>query len=144
MKGTGIRMVGVGVAALTIAAALLAFQYFFVFLGLLGYGPEPPPPVTTADKVDCFRSIVFLGPRYTCPEGFLTQPTEGPTLAAVNLLGALLAPLVLVLVGGARRFRQLESHELFPFAFSVILALPFLPWALVSSVGFLLSRTLSN
>ena len=78
------------------------------------------------------------------PEGFLTQPTRGHVLAAVNLAGALLAPLLLVLVGGGWRYRRLDPKELFPFGLAVVLALPFVAWGLVSSFGFLLSRTLSN
>ena len=105
-----VRMAVVGLAALVIGAGLLAYQYFFVFLGLLGYAPpELPLPATTGvAATNVGRASWPSRPRGTCSR------------------------------------RGWRPRSCSPLPGSVILDPPVLVWALVSSFGFLLARTLSG
>lgn len=114
-----------------------------VFLGLIGFHPDQPFPVTSSQRVDCFRSIVFLGPRFRCPEGFLTRSAFG-SAAVANFVGCLVAASLPVMVAGGRDWRERSDEKLIALSTSALTALPILAWALVSSFGFLIGSALAN
>ena len=133
------------VIAVAIAAvlALLAFQYYVVFLGLVGYHPEVRFPVSSSEKWACFRAVVFIGRRQACAEGFTSQGSL-PAAAAVNFVACLVAASLPVLAAGGRRWREVTEARLIAFSVSAVTVLPFLLWALVSTFGFLIASALSD
>ena len=138
-----LRVASVVAAAIAAIAILLAFQYFVLFLGLIGFHPDQPFPVTSSQRVDCFRSIVFLGPRFRCPEGFPTRSAFG-TAAVANFVVCLVAASLPVMVAGGRSWRKRSEEKLIALSTSALTALPILAWALVSSFGFLIGSALAN
>ena len=142
-KSAWLRAGGVVAVAVVAIWVLLAFQYFVVFLGLIGFQPDQPFPITSSQRVDCFRSIVFLGPRFRCPEGFPSRSAFG-SAAAANFVGCLVAASLPVLVAGGRNWRQRSDEKLIALSASALTALPFLAWALVSSFGFLIGSASAN
>lgn len=123
--------------------ALVAFQYYVVFLGLVGYRPEVRFPVSASEKWACFRAVVFIGRRQACAEGFTSQGSL-PAASAVNFVACLVAASLPVLVAGGRRWREVTEGRLIAFAASAVTALPFVLWALVSTFGFLIASALSD
>lgn len=93
--------------------------------------------------MDCFRSIVFLGPRFRCPEGFPSRGAFG-SAAVLNFAACLVAASLPVLVAGGRNWRQRSEEKLIALSASALTALPFLAWAVVSSFGFLIGSVLAN
>jgi hypothetical protein len=134
-----------GVVAIAVAAigVLFAFQYFVVFLGLIGFHPDQPFPITSSQRLNCFRSLVFLGSRFRCPEGFPSRSAFG-SAAVANFAGCLVAASLPVVVARGRNRRQRGDEKVFALSASALIALPFLAWALVSSFGFLIGSALAN
>jgi hypothetical protein len=140
---TWCRPVCVIAVAMAAVLALVAFQYYVVFLGLVGYNPEVRVPVSGSEKWACFRAVVFIGRRQACAEGFTSQNSL-PTASAVNFVACLVAASLPVLVAGRRRWREVTDGQLIALAASAVTALPFLLWALVSTFGFLIASGLSD
>ena len=130
------------VVAVVGIVALLAFQYFAVFLGLVGYHPDVRAPVTSAEKWRCFRGVVFIGSRRACAEGFTSDSAIG-TAPAVNLLAGLVAASAPVLVAVYQR-RRAAGDGLAVLILSAVIAVPVVVWALVSSFGLLIAPALAD
>lgn len=124
-----------------VVAALVVFQYVVVFLGVVGYNPQVEAPVTTGDRVSCFRAIVFVGPRYACSEGFVGGNSEIGA-AALNMLGGVAAAAGVAAVGGVHRYRRVTSEHTAAFGAAVLSTLLILGWTLVSTFGLLLRPAL--
>ena len=135
-----IRFIAVALAAML---ALVAFQYYVVFLGLVGYHPDVPFTVATSEKWACFRAVVFVGRREACAEGFTSQSSL-PAASAVNFVACLVAASVPVLVAGGRRWKDATEPRLIGFSMAAVAALPIVAWALVSTFGILIASALSD
>lgn len=135
-----LRVIVVAVAA---TLALVAFQYYVVFLGLVGYHPDVRGPVTASEKVACFRAVVFIGRRQACAEGFTAQSSL-PAAAAVNFVACLVAAAVPVLVAGGRRWREATEARTIGLSAAVLAALPIVLWAFMSTFGILIASALSD
>lgn len=135
-----LRVIVVAVAA---TLALVAFQYYVVFLGLVGYHPDVRDPVTASEKVACFRAVVFIGRRQACAEGFTAQSSL-PAAAAVNFVACVVAAAVPVLVAGGRRWREATEARTIGLSAAVLAALPIVLWAFVSTFGILIASALSD
>jgi hypothetical protein len=142
-NSTWIRPIRVVAAAVVAVLALVAFQYYVVFLGLVGYHPDVPFTVATSEKWACFRAVVFIGRRQACAEGFTSQGSL-PAAAAVNFVACLVAASVPILLAGGRRWRDAMDARLLGFSMAAVAALPIVVWALVSTFGILIASALSD
>jgi hypothetical protein len=142
-NSTWIRPICVVAAAVAAALALVAFQYYVVFLGHVGYHPDVPFTVATSEKWACFRAVVFIGRRLACAEGFTSQSSL-PAASAVNFVACLVAASVPVLVAGGRRWKDATEPRLIGLSIAAVAALPIVAWALVSTFGILIASALSD
>ncbi len=138
--GRPLRVFVVAVAAIL---AVVAFQYYVVFLGLVGYHPDVRVPVATSEKVACFRAVVFIGRRQACTEGF-TAERSLPAAAAVNFVACLIAAAAPMLVAARRRWREATAARTTAFSVAIAAVLPIVAWAFMSTFGILIASALSD